>query len=57
MKESQKKANNRYRKEKVKRFMIDFYGTDTEIWEHLQSQDNKQGFLKELIRKDMREKP
>ena len=40
-------------KEKVKRITTDFYPTDEDIWNHLQSQPNKQGYIKDLIRKDM----
>lgn len=50
--EAQKKANEKY-KSNVKRFTIDFPPADTELWEHLQKQPNKQRYLKDLIKADM----
>lgn len=55
--ESQKRAAKKYKekyKEKVKRITIDFYPAEEELWEHLQSQEKKQTYIKDLIRKDMR---
>lgn len=52
--EAQKRATNKYRNEKTKRITIDFYPADMELWEHLQSQKSKQGYIKELIKKDMK---
>lgn len=49
--EADKKAKAKYKK-KVKRITIDFYPTETDLWEHLQTQDKKQTYIKELIRKD-----
>ena len=37
--EAQKRADRKYKKEKAKRSYIEFYGTDTDIWEHLQRQE------------------
>jgi hypothetical protein len=50
--EAQKKANKTYR-EKVNRITIDFYPTEEELWNHIQSQDKKQTYIKSLIRADM----
>ena len=50
--EAQKKANKKY-KSSVKRFTVDFPLSDAELWEHLQKQPNKQGYIKALIREDM----
>ena len=50
--ESQLRAVKKY-KEKVKRITIDFYPTEEDLWNHLQSQDKKQTYIKDLIRKDM----
>ena len=50
--EAQKKANKKYR-EKVNRMTLDFYPTEEELWDMVQSQDNKQGYIKSLIRADM----
>ena len=51
--EAQKRANEKYRKENVKQATVRFYPAETDLWEHLQSQPNKAGYLKELIRRDM----
>lgn len=40
-------------KQKVKRITVDFYPADEKVWEHLQSQEKKQTYIKDLIRKDM----
>ena len=40
-------------KKKVKRITVDFYPADEEIWNHLQSQEKKQAYIRDLIRKDM----
>lgn len=51
--EAQRNAVKKY-KQKVKRITIDFYPADEEVWEHIQSQDKKQTYIKDLIRKDMK---
>ena len=50
--EAQRKAIKKY-KQKVKRITIELHPTETEMWEHIQSQPNKQGYIKGLIRADM----
>ena len=50
--EAQKRAIEKYRAN-LKRFTVDFNQSDAELWEHLQNQQNKQGYIKDLIRKDM----
>ncbi len=50
--EAQKKAVKKY-KQKVKRITLDFSPTESELWEHIQKQPNKQGYIKGLIRADM----
>ena len=52
MSEAQKKALAKY-KANVKRLTIDFPPSDAELWEHIQQQPNKQGYIKSLIRADM----
>ena len=52
--EAQRKAVKKY-KQKVKRITVDFYPADDELWQHIQSQEKKQTYIKDLIRKDMRE--
>ena len=53
--EAQRKAVKKY-KEKVNRITIDFYPTDSELWDHIQAQAKKQTYIKDLIRKDMENK-
>lgn len=50
--EAQRKATKKY-KEKLKRITVDFYPPELELWEHVQSQDKKQTYIKDLIRADM----
>lgn len=49
--EAQRRAVQNYKK-KVKRITVDFYPTEEDLWEHLQSQDKKQTYIKNLIRAD-----
>lgn len=49
------RAVSKYKK-KVKRISVEFCPTETELWEHLQAQDRKQTYLKELIRRDLTKK-
>lgn len=51
--DAQRRAVQKYKKEKAKRFAIDFSQADAELWEHIQNQPNKQGYIKSLIRADM----
>jgi hypothetical protein len=51
--EAQMKAVRNYKK-KVNRITIDFAPTETELWEHIQSQPKKQTYIKDLIRADMK---
>ena len=53
MTDAQKRAKEKYQA-KVKRITIDFYPTEADLWEHMQAQENKQGYIKELIRQDMK---
>ena len=50
--EAQIRAVQKY-KQKVKRITTDFYPADEELWNHVQQQDNKQGYIKDLIRADI----
>lgn len=44
----------RYQKENIQRVVIKLNKkTDADILEHLETKENRQGYLKELIRKDM----
>lgn len=51
--EAQRRAKAKYKAEKVKKILVEFYASDTELWEHLQAQEKKQTYIKELIRKDI----
>ena len=50
--EAIKRAKAKYN-EKVNRITIAFYPTELEIWNKLQTQENKQGYIKDLIKKDI----
>lgn len=54
--EALKKAQEKYRKEKVMRTQLDLYPTDQDIINHLQTVGNKQGYIKRLIRADIQKK-
>lgn len=52
--EAQKKASAKYHKEHLKVINVRFNKTtDADIIEYLDMIDNRQGYIKELIRKDM----
>ena len=51
--EAQRKAVKNYKK-KINRFTVDFYPADNDLWEQLQKQPNKQGYIKNLIRQDIK---
>ena len=51
--EAQKRAKAKYTNEKVKRLTVSFYPAEAELWDKLQAQENKQGYIKDLIRKDI----
>ena len=51
--EAQRRATKKYVKEKTKRATLVFFPAEMDLWEHLQSQPNKNGYLKRLIRADM----
>lgn len=51
--EAQKRANGKYRKEKVKQVVVRFYPSDADAYAWLKSKENVSGYLKELIRRDM----
>lgn len=55
MSEAAKKAKKKY-KAKVKRFSIDFYPTEVELYEHIQKQPQKQTYIKNLIKTDIKKK-
>lgn len=52
--EAQRRAEARYR-EKVRSFNLKFYPSHADILEHFEKQDDKAAYLRELIRRDMKE--
>ena len=50
---AQLRANAKYAKANVKRVGVSFYPSERDIYEWLQEQPNKQGYVKTLIRDDM----
>lgn len=52
--EAQRNAVKNYKKKSINRFTVDFSPVEAELWEKLQSQPNKQGYIKNLIREDMK---
>ena len=52
--DAQKRAKNNYYKKAVKKITIEFYyKTDSDILDFLGGLENKQGFIKESLRKNM----
>ena len=51
--EAQKKAKAKYNS-KVTKVSIEFYPSDAELLKKVQEQPNKQSYIKDLIRKDIR---
>ena len=54
--EAQKQASAKYQREKVKRLTVSFYPSDADVWEYVCSLENKQGYIRDLIRADMERK-
>lgn len=53
MTEAEKRAKAKYKREKTKRFYLEFTPLNMDLYDHLQKQPNKQAYVKDLIRKDM----
>lgn len=51
--EAQKRAKAKYRK-KTHKVTVEFYPHETALINKLQEQPSKQGYIKELIKKDIR---
>ena len=51
--EAQKKANAKYRKEKMKQVVVTFSPRDTDLYEWLSAQPSKAGTIKRLLREEM----
>lgn len=50
--DAQLRAVKKYN-QKMKRITLNFYPTEEDLWNHIQSQPKKQTYIKDLIRKDM----
>ncbi len=50
--DAQKRANDKY-KRNLPQTVIRFYPSDRDLYEHLQTKENKAGYIKALIRADM----
>lgn len=53
MSEAHNKAQSKYRKN-LKRMTIEFYPTDQDVLDKLDSVESKQGYIKNLIREDIK---
>lgn len=51
--DAQKRADRKYKREKTRQFCLRFYPADAEVWAFLSEHKNKQGYIKELIRREM----
>lgn len=51
--DAQRRAQARYVRESVKQTSLRFYPSEADLWEWLCAQENKQGYLKGLIRADL----
>ena len=51
--EAQKRAKAKYNS-KVTKVSIEFYPSDADLLKKVQEQENKQAYIKELIRKDLK---
>lgn len=52
MTEAQKRAKAKYQT-KVKKLLIEFYPTESDLIAHVEKQPKKQTYIKELVRQDM----
>lgn len=53
MTEAQKRAQRNYVKKSVKQTSLRFYPAERDLWDWLNAQENKAGYMKDLIRADM----
>lgn len=54
--EAQLRAMAKYNREKTKSYTVKFFPKDMALYAYLREQPNKMGYLKELIRQDMKSK-
>ena len=52
MSEAQAKANEKYRKANVKSFNVKFFPADADVLAYFQTKENRNQYIKDLIRKD-----
>ena len=55
--EAQKRADRKYKHDKTRQLCLRFYPSEAEMWSFLSAQENKQGFLKGLISREMQSAP
>lgn len=53
MSEAQAKASEKYRKANVKSFNVKFFPADADVLAYFQTKENRNQYIKDLIRKDM----
>lgn len=51
--EAQKRAQNKYNREKVHPMAVRFYPAEEELWQHVTSFDNRSAFVKDAVRDDL----
>lgn len=51
--EAQKKAHSKYRREKCKSITVQFYPADLELYEWIRKKDNKNGYIRDMLKKEM----
>ena len=51
--DAQKRANAKYRKEKMKQIVISFSPNEMELYDHIKAQPNMSGYIKQLVQTDM----
>ncbi|QWT17766.1 hypothetical protein KPC83_00970 [Collinsella sp. zg1085] len=54
--DAQKRATNNYRKKNIRNYNLSLSPVDADLIQWLDAQDNKQGYLKRLVREDMERK-
>lgn len=54
--DAQRRATMKYRKANMKQVVVAFYPNDKELYEYLDTKDNKSAYIRDLIRKDMEAK-
>lgn len=52
--DAQKQADRKYKREKTNQVCLRFYPADSDMWDYLGAKDNRQGFIKGLIRREMK---